>query len=155
MPRATREQALRRTDEILDACAKLYAASSFHDVTIRDIAAETSFSRSSVYNYFQTIEELFLGLLQREYEQWADNLGALRDQEDELDCGGLASAIAHTLDRRTTLLRIQSVNLHEIEDNSRLERLTAFKVSMLRVFDAFDGCIRRYLPEKTDEDLLQ
>ncbi len=155
MPRAAKEQALRRTDEILDACAELYATSSFHDVTIKDIAAATSFSRPSIYNYFHTIEEIFLGLLQREYERWADDLEALRDQEGELSCEGLASAIAHTLDKRTTLLRIQATNLHEIEDNCRLERLTDFKVSMVRVFDAFDGCIRRYLPEKTDEDLLK
>lgn len=155
MPRATREQALHRTDEILDACAKLYAASSFRDVTIKDIAAATSFSRPSIYNYFQSVEEIFLGLLEREYELWIDDLETLRDREAELDCEGLASALAHTLDGRTTLLRIQATNLHEIEDNSRLERLTEFKKTMLRAFDAFDGCIRRYLPEKTEEDRVK
>ena len=66
MPRMTEEQAMRRRDEILDACDALYRESTFQGVTIKDIAERTSFSRPSIYNYFQTIGEIFLGLLERE-----------------------------------------------------------------------------------------
>ena len=46
----------------------------FKDITIRDIGARTSFTRTSIYNYFQTKEEIFLALLQREYEAWIEDV---------------------------------------------------------------------------------
>ena len=57
----------RRREEIMDACEKLYETMGFHSITIKNISTETSFSRPSIYNYFQTKEEIFLGLLTREY----------------------------------------------------------------------------------------
>lgn len=31
---------------------------SFKDITLKDISRETTFSRTSIYNYFQTKEEI-------------------------------------------------------------------------------------------------
>lgn len=151
MPRATKEQVLHRRDEILDACDELYRESSFKEVTIKGIAARTSFSRPSIYNYFQTIEEIFLGLLQREYERWAVELEQIRDGGEQLDVEGLACAIAHSLEGHASLLRLQSMNLYEIEENSRIERLTDFKLAFKRALAAFDGCVAACLPDKDEE----
>ena len=53
-----------RKEEIIKACAKLYESMSFKEITIKEIGAETSFTRTSIYNYFETKEEIFLALLQ-------------------------------------------------------------------------------------------
>ena len=66
-----------RTREIVDACERLYAATGFHAVSLRDIARETSMSRPSVYNYFRTKEEIFLALFAREYDRWNAALARL------------------------------------------------------------------------------
>ena len=58
-----------RRAEILNACDRLYREKGFREITIKDISQETSFSRPSIYNYFETKEEIFLGLLTREYKQ--------------------------------------------------------------------------------------
>lgn len=155
MPRATKEQVLRRRDEILDACDELCRETSFKEVTIKAIAARTSFSRPSIYNYFQTIEEIFLGLLQREYERWAVELEQVRDGGERLDAEGLACAIAHSLESHWSLLRIQSTNLYEIEENSRIERLTDFKLAFKRAMAAFDGCITTHMPDKNEERCIR
>ena len=63
-----------RKEEIINACEKLYENNSFKDITIKSIGEETTFSRTSIYNYFQTKEEIFLSLLKREYERWIDDL---------------------------------------------------------------------------------
>ena len=152
MPRATKEQVLRRRDEILDACDELCRETSFKEVTIKAIAARTSFSRPSIYNYFQTIEEIFLGLLQREYERWAVELEQVRDGGERLDAEGLSCAIAHSLESHWSLLRIQSTNLYEIEENSREERLVEFKKAVCLALSTMDECIRKFLPELSDED---
>lgn len=153
MPKMPDGFAEKRKDEILDACDELYRKSSFHDVTIKDISAYTSFSRPSIYNYFQTIEEIFLGLLQREYDRWAEDLKKLLDK-DSMSREELASEIAHTLEPRKTLLRIQSTNLYELEENSRLERLIDFKRSMRDAITAMNSILEKFAPEMNAEDRM-
>ncbi len=77
MPKGSEELTNARKEEIINACASLYETMGFKDITIRDIGAKTSFTRTSIYNYFQTKEEIFLALLQREYEAWTLDLKTL------------------------------------------------------------------------------
>ena len=74
MPKGSPELTRARREEIINACAKLYETMTFKDVTIKEIANFTSFTRPSIYNYFRTKEEIFLALLQREYEGWTTDL---------------------------------------------------------------------------------
>ena len=64
MPKGSEELTRAREDEIISACAALYETMGFKDITLRDIGEKTSFTRTSIYNYFQTKEEIFLALLQ-------------------------------------------------------------------------------------------
>lgn len=59
MPAKSIERDKARQEEILDACGRLYQIKGFHDITIKDISEETSLSRPSIYNYFETKEEIF------------------------------------------------------------------------------------------------
>ena len=64
----------KRKEEIVLACEKLYKKMSFKDITIKDIAKETTFTRASIYNYFETKEEIFLALYEKEYYIWNNDL---------------------------------------------------------------------------------
>ena len=68
----------------------------FRDITIRDIGARTSFTRTSIYNYFQTKEEIFLALLQREHEAWIADLEELARQEGGLSVEEFADRMARS-----------------------------------------------------------
>ncbi|MGI6003302.1 MAG: TetR family transcriptional regulator [Lachnospiraceae bacterium] len=153
MPKVPEGYADMRRDEILRACDALYSRSSFHDVTIKEISAYTSFSRPSIYNYFRTIEEIFLGLLQREYELWTQDLLAILRRND-LTVQTLADALAHSLDGRRTLLRIQSTNLYEIEENSRLERLIEFKRCMQKAMNTLMEILKKSVPAMQEADRI-
>ena len=72
MPKGSKELTASRKEEIITACEELYKTMSFKKITIKEIGNATSFTRTSIYNYFQTKEEIFLALLQREYERWSD-----------------------------------------------------------------------------------
>ena len=45
-----------RREEIINACEKLYQTLSFKEITMKEISVDTSFTRPSIYNYFQTKE---------------------------------------------------------------------------------------------------
>ena len=118
-----------RREEIINSCEKLYETENFKDITIKHIGENTSFSRTSIYNYFQTKEEIFLALFQREYEKWIDDLDKVYDGNDELTKEEFASKLAHTIEKRPTLLKLLSMNLYDMEENSRMEALVDFKVA--------------------------
>ena len=138
MPKGSEALTHARREEIIDACAALYETMSLREITIKLIGARTSFTRTSIYNYFQTKEEIFLALLRREYEAWTADLDALPAQPD---AAALADALARTLERRGTMLRLLSMNLYDIEANSRVENLAAFKT----VYAASIQAVRRLL----------
>ena len=69
MAKQSLELIAQRKSEIIAACEALYRTKGSREVTIKDISTETSFSRPSIYNYFETKEEIFLALLTREYDQ--------------------------------------------------------------------------------------
>ena len=59
-----------RKEEVINACEKLYQKLDFKDINIKLIGEQISVGRTSIYNYFQTKEEIFLALLEREYLKW-------------------------------------------------------------------------------------
>ncbi len=52
MSRGSPKLTAARKEEIIAACAKLYETMSFREITIKEIGAATSFTRTSIYNYF-------------------------------------------------------------------------------------------------------
>ncbi len=135
----------RRREEIMDACERLYETMGFHAITIKNISTETSFSRPSIYNYFQTKEEIFLGLLSREYMKWNDALKSIIERNADMDEDSLARAIAKSMEERKTLLKISAMNLYEIEENSRDELLVEYKRTFKKSIELFDECLKKHL----------
>ena len=155
MPKGSKQLTRARKEEIIDACASLYEAMGFKDITIRDIGEKTSFTRTSIYNYFQTKEEIFLGLLQREYEAWTCDLKAIvRDHETMLP-DQFAEAMAHTLEKRGCMLKLLSMNLYDMEGNSRIENLVDFKRVYADSMKALTSCLEKFFPYMTETDVQE
>ncbi|MBQ6438901.1 MAG: TetR family transcriptional regulator [Mogibacterium sp.] len=117
----------QRREEIVNACEQLYQTMSFKDITLKEIGKVTSFSRPTIYNYFQSKEEIFLALFEREYDRWNADLEMILNSDQEYSGDQLADLIAGSLERRAQLLRLLSMNNFDMEENSRGELLTSFK----------------------------
>ena len=153
MPRASEELTNQRREEIINACASLYETVSFKDITIRDIGERTSFTRTSIYNYFQTKEEIFLALLEREYESWGRDLEDIaRSHEYNMSADEFADLLSATLEKRGTMLKLLSMNLYDIEGNSRMECLVAFKKAYANALSRVSRCLEKFFPYMTEED---
>ena len=153
MPKGSIELINARKEEIISACETLYKTMSFKEITMKEIANVTSFTRTAIYNYFQTKEEIFLALLAREYEKWADELEAVTNNNEKLSADELADKIAHSLDDRIQLLKLVSMNHFDMEENSREERLIEFKASYGRARENMRKCVRKFMPNMNDKDL--
>ena len=152
MPKGSEELTAARKEEIITACAELYQTMSFKEITIKEIGNATTFTRTSIYNYFQTKEEIFLALLQREYELWVNRLRQIRAEHEKMTGEEFAEALARSLEERKNLLKIMSMNHYDMEENSRLERLTEFKVAYGKSLAEVRNCLDQFFPKMTVQD---
>ena len=146
MPKGSEALTQARREEIVDACERLYARMSFKEVTIKEIGKETSFTRTSIYNYFQTKEEIFLALIEREFRRWNMALAEALAEKSLRSRAEVAEILAATLAARPQLLKILSMNMFEIEANSRLERLVDFKRAFFASLMLVDKLLEKLAP---------
>ena len=153
MPKGSPELTAARKEEIINACEQLYQTMSFKEITLKEIGNVTSFTRTSIYNYFQTKEEIFLALFQREYDRWNENLTSILNENEQLTKKELAERISHSLAGRQQLVKLLSMNNFDMEANSRQELLTAFKQSYGRSMQLMSMVVQKFCPEMTVSDI--
>ena len=155
MPRGSEELTNARKEEIINACAELYGTMGFREITIRDIGAKTSFTRTSIYNYFQTKEEIFLALLEREHRLWIADIEAMERENEAMSVESFAGALPSTLEKRKIMLKLMSMNLYDMECNSRLENLVEFKHAYADALVAIRRCLEKFFPRMTAADIQE
>ena len=153
MPKGSPELTAARKEEIINACEQLYQTMSFKEITLKEIGNVTSFTRTSIYNYFQTKEEIFLALFQREYDRWNEDLTNILNENEKLTKNELAELISHSLAGRQQLLKLLSMNNFDMEANSRQELLTAFKHSYGRSMQLISMVVQKFCSEMTVSDI--
>ena len=152
MPRGSLELISERRDEIISACEKLYQSMSFKEISIIEIGKETSFTRTSIYNYFNTKEEIFLALLQREYEFWIQDLEKIISDNKNLSKEKFADLLAKSLENRLQLLKLLSMNHFDMEMNSRQENLIEFKKVYGKSLATVKKCLDKFFAEMSEEN---
>lgn len=153
MVKKTAEQIALRREEIVNACEKLYKTMSFKEITLKEIGEEVPFSRPTIYNSFQTKEEIFLALFEREYDRWNAALASILEGNVKLGKEEISEKIALSLSDRVQLLKLLSMNNYDMEANSRTELLTDFKKAYGRSMQLFRMIITKFCPEKSDTDI--
>ena len=141
-----------RKEEIINACEKLYENNNFKDITIKSIGEKTTFSRTSIYNYFQTKEEIFLALFKREYEIWTNDLNQMYEENSTMTKEIFADKLAKTVAKRKKLLKLLSMNMYDMEENSRMEELIEFKKAYGNSIKMVKKCIYKFFKEISDKE---
>jgi len=149
MPKGSPELTNARREEIIAACEELYKTMNFKDITIKEIGNVTSFTRTSIYNYFHTKEEIFLALLKREYELWINSLKQAMTEHETMTKDEFAGMLAHSLEERAQLLKIMSMNHYDMETDSRPEHLAEFKVVYGESLQTVMAGLNKYFPDMT------
>ena len=153
MPKGSPELTNARKEEIISACEALYKTMNFKEITIKEIANYTTFTRTSIYNYFETKEEIFLALLTREYRLWTEKLKEIYNTES-LSAEGFAEKLASSLEERQQLLKILSMNHYDMEENSREENLAEMKTVYGSTISVVKKCLEKFFPKANAESFI-
>ena len=124
------QQIQQRISEILSATASLYETHRFEEITFALIAKQAGFTRSNLYRYFETKEDIFLELLQSDIRTWREEV-CESIGEIPVSAALLAQTWVDLLLKHPRLLRLFAILYPLLEPNASLEALTAFKKAML------------------------
>ncbi|MBQ6488098.1 MAG: TetR/AcrR family transcriptional regulator [Solobacterium sp.] len=152
MIKGTPELIAGRREEIINACEELYQTMNFKDITLKEIGNVVPFSRPTIYNYFQTKEEIFLALFEREYDRWNEELRLILNSHDEMTNEELADA-AGSLANRPQLLKLLAMNNYDMEKESRPELLAAFKKSYGGSLNLVRNLLEKFRPDLSAEEI--
>ena len=120
------ERKQERMRAIMEAADALFAERPYHEITMGTIAERLGWSRSNLYKYAATQEEVFLALHTAKNRAWADDLAAALGGAP-IEPGEFARIWAEVTERHASFLRYQEILASIIESNVTFERLVQFK----------------------------
>ncbi len=130
------EQKAERMNAIMNAAENLFRDLPYHEINMGLIAKELGWSRSNLYKYAATQEEVFLALHTRANKAFIDDvLTSLEAQATQKDDDGyftneeFARVWADVAGKHPEFLRYQDILIAIIESNASVERLVEFKRS--------------------------
>ncbi len=138
-------------EEIIQAAYRLFIQNGYHGTSMRQIAQETNLAVASIYNHFQSKEQIFLAVLER-YHPIFEILPKLA-QMDAPDVPEFvrraAQFIAAHLDQRQDFLNLFFIELVEFRAAhipQLLEKNTPLLTSFIQNFVAKKSNLRPFPP---------
>ena len=151
----TGEQKEQRIAEILEATARLYENGPFEAITLAAIAKESRFTRSNLYKYFRTKEDIFFEFLKHDLRLWrADVIGAF---QDEASCAvdRFADIWVAVQRRHRRMMSLVSILYSHLEKRASIENLIDFKRMANDEFGMLSDLICRLFPVLSSGDALR
>lgn len=145
----TDEQKEVRVAEIVEATARLYDTYRFEDITLSLIAKEAKFTRSNLYKYFSSKEEIFLECFKRDIALACRDLEAAYERDRTYTIREFAEVWVRTFVRHPRFLRLHSILSTILERNVSVESLVDFKRSLNSTFTILSGTMCAALPTCT------
>jgi len=150
------DQKAQRIEEIVSATERLYNKFGYQNITFVDIAKEAGFTRSNLYKYFCSKEEIFLEFLKYDFKEWKNNLlKNYKDQEYQID--EFVEIWIDTFMINKRLIELTSIlYLHlekEASYNSLLEFKSIFIKDIKQVVTHLSGKIKGFTDHKAMEFL--
>lgn len=98
---------------ILDAARSLFVTSAYREISMADVAATAGVAKGTVFLYFATKEELFLGLTQREVAEWGKTLEVLlspyRAGADKISIEPFAKSVSASVAANEPVVKLLSI----------------------------------------------
>jgi len=148
------EQIEHRIKEITDATARLYENNRYEYITFSMIAKEASFTRSNLYRYFETKEEIFLSLLSHDILAWREEVLA-SFPAGPMAAPEFAERWVDLALKHNRMIEIYTILYTMLEPNVSLEALTTFKQNTLVTFNVIIERLKQIFPSLTPETAVE
>ena len=140
----TEDELAARKNEILNAAEDLLMAENYSAITLATIAEKTSISRTSMYTYYETKEQVMIDLMIREYQGMTEEL--LEKKPRRMSRESFCKWLSELLWKHKTLLKLLSLQLSVWDRNYSDEMLEYFVKSTAPYMRAIDSVLAFHFP---------
>ena len=127
----------QRREAILAAARELASERSVREVSLGAIGRRVELAKSNLLRYFESREDIFLALLEREWAEWDD----AATEQMTADAGDV---LARTLGERPLFCDLVTEMASVLERNVSAERVRGFKSGSLERVDALAAVVERH-----------
>ncbi len=120
------KQVRRRT--LLDAATELFSHSEYESVTMAEVALKSGLAKGTLFLYFKTKEELFLGVLEQLLGDWFEEVDKqLKLLPNHNPLNQVITLFCNSLEGRDNLTRLLSILHTTLEQNTDFAAIYHFK----------------------------
>ncbi len=124
----TEEKKSERKEAIYKAAVSLFKKNSYENVSFNGIAAEAGFTKSNMYRYFSSKEEIFLNIFSELFAKWTEDCRkGLEKLEQGEDIKLFAKTWVNSLTSHSQFLDLTPILFIALERNSSFDQLLKFK----------------------------
>lgn len=143
----TEEKKTERKEAIYQAALKLFKDHGYDKVSLNSIAREAKFSKSNLYRYFSSREEIYLNIFSDLFVEWSEEcITQLQKTSAPSNAEQVARLWVSTTKKYPSLLDLAPLLFHSLEQNSSYEQLLSFKSKVLQVVTSLTRELIRLLP---------
>jgi len=144
----TDENKNARKEAIYKAAFTLFKNNGYDKVSFNAIAVEAGFTKSNMYRYFSSKDEIFLNVFADLFEQWTNDFSLqLRTLEQEAAPITFAVVWLNTMLSQPKLLDLMPILFTSLERNSSFEQLLEFKRLSMNLLYRLTVDITRIYPD--------
>lgn len=141
------EQKEERRQSILDTAWRLFQGTSYHALTMAEVAEAAGLAKGTVFLYFKTKEALFLAVLEQQLETWFAAVDAgLGKIEGSDRISQVIALLSRQLEIRPGLTRLLAILHTVLEQNISHAEARQFKYMLKEHFERTGAILERCLP---------
>lgn len=148
------EEIEARRETLLAAAAELFDAEGPMGAGLNAIAAKAGFTKSNVYRYFESREQVLLELFLREMDRMVPLVCRKLDDVAPRDVDGLADLMAGAFAARPRLGHLTAILTGVLESNVSEETIMRTKRTMGTLTAKLAEALQRRLPQASVADCL-
>jgi len=148
------EEIEARRETLLAAAAELFDAEGPMGTGLNAIAAKAGFTKSNVYRYFESREQVLLELFLGEMDRMVPSLCARVGAAMPGDVTGLADIVADEFVSRPRLGQLTAILTGVLETNVSEDTIVRAKRTMATLSAKLAGAVQQKLPQASIADCL-
>lgn len=140
------EQRELRRETILAAAAELFDSEGPRGTSLSAIAARAGFTKSNIYRYFESREEVLISLLHEEIDRFLTSLEELLRTVPAGDAVAVSHGVTGAFLKHPRFAHLLSILFATLEQNVSVEILVALKRHIATMADRLGALIHDRLP---------
>lgn len=151
----TQEQKEQRIAEIIDATARLYETHPFEKISLVAIAKAANFTRSNLYKYFNSKEEIFFEFLKQDVIHWREDLVTTFKKKRRYTIPEFAAVWVKVQTQHARMQDLISILYDFLEKNTTIERMIDFKRLTRSEYTIVSELLRDLFPRLSQENAIK